>query len=556
MAGFPGETAISDQSMPSAPDLRAVLKRAWAVFLRWRRKPIRATDHDAVIASVCAEGDISARYNVMVMLSCGIAILGLLLSSPAVIIGAMLISPLMGPIMQFGFSLAILDWPMARRGIKALALGTLGAVALSALIVWLSPLNAVTPEILARTRPNFFDLLVAILSAVAGAYAVIKQKGATIVGVAIATALMPPLAVVGYGLATANWAIFGGALGLYLTNMLAISLTSCLVAKFFGFGLGEDAKVGRWQTLAILGVFAVLSVPLGLSLRQLASEALLTSEARSALEEIFPAPENHIYGVNVNFPRSGGIEVEALVLTQQTRPGLEAQVQKQLTQKLNEPVSLSLSQAPVNARESVDRQAVEEMMSQSNASLARQIQARMKPDMAQLTAGEMGVTRLHVSQDSDAQSVMVRLDAPSAGQLIQLHAAQQRLAEKYPGWRFIIRPQMDALPPVIFAPASDTLDADATALVQALAWTLTSNTVQTVEVTGYSDSSGSRAANRRIAAARARAVGDVLEAAGLTVHLATDFPATDQRQIERQRGLSWFRKVRVAPAQAADQAGP
>ena len=500
-----------------------------------------ATDHAGVIAHLCAEGDISARYCVMVVLSCGIAILGLLLSSPAVIIGAMLISPLMSPIMQFGFSLAVLDWPMARRGLNALALGTALAVAQAALIVWLSPLNTVTPEILARTRPNFFDLLVAILSGVAGAYAIIKQKGETIVGVAIATALMPPLAVVGYGLATHNWAIFGGALGMFLTNMLAISLTACLVAKFFGFGFGfaHDAKASLWQMTAIVGVFAVLSVPLGFSLRQLASEAVLTAQARKALQEFFPAPQNHIYGVNVGFPNKG-IEVDALVLTRKTRPGLEAEVQRRLAARLGRPVTLSLSQAPVNVRESLDRQAVEEMMNKSNARLAQQIE----PDMAEVTAAELGVARLGVSQDRAGRRVLVRVRAPTAERLIALRAARDGLARKYPGWRIAVR--VEVLPPVPFAEASGELDGNAARLVDAIAWALKSSGTMAAEVTGFSDLSGNRAANRRLAAQRAGQVAEALQAQGLATSVAIQFPAPGQRAGEREHGQSWFRAVRVS----------
>lgn len=477
----------------------------------------------------------------MVVLSCGIAILGLLLSSPAVIIGAMLISPLMGPIMQFGFSLATLDYAMARRGLKALALGTLLAVAQAALIVWLSPLNAVTPEILARTRPNFFDLMVAVLSAVAGAYAVIKQKGETIVGVAIATALMPPLAVVGYGLATRNWAIFGGAFGLFLTNMLAIGLTACLVAKFFGFT--RDARASLWQMVAILGVFAALSIPLGLSLRQLASEAWLTTQARKTLDEIFPAPRNRVYGVNVTFP-DNTVEVDALVLTSQMHPVRESEAQRLLSEKLRRPVSLSLSQSPMNAREILDRQAVEEMMSQSNARLARQAQ----PDMAQIAAGETGVARLLVSQDVTSRSVLVRPDAVSGPQLVQLRAAQERLSQRYPDWRFIVRPPLDRLPPIDFEGRNDTPDDDAAQLIDAIAWTLKTNEVNLVDVTGYSDSGGTRKDNQRLATARAAAVTTLLEAQGLTVRLSTAFPAPDQKALEREHGLIWFRKARIAPA--------
>lgn len=478
----------------------------------------------------------------MVVLSCGIAILGLLLSSPAVIIGAMLISPLMGPIMQFGFSLAVLDYAMARRGLKALALGTALAVAQAALIVWLSPLNAVTSEILARTRPNFFDLMVAVLSAVAGAYAVIKQKGETIVGVAIATALMPPLAVVGYGLATRNWAIFGGAFGLFLTNMLAISLTACLVAKFFGFGAHRDTKTSIWQTVAIVGIFMALSVPLGLSLRQLANEAWLTTQARKTLADIFPAPQNHLYGVNVAFP-DDHIEVSALVLTRQMRPGLEDKAQGELSKRLNRPVSLSLSQTPADAREFLDRQAVEEMMNQSSARIARQTQ----PDMVQIAASETGVERLYVSQDPATHSVLVRPDAVDAQRLLQLRAAQERLAHQYPDWRFVIRPELDALPPIAFEGRSDALDDNAAQLTGTIAWVLKTNGVTKVDVIGYSDSGGTRAANQRSAAARAAAVAQMLEAEGLVTQRSTGFPAPDQRAVEREHGLISFRKVRIAP---------
>ena len=84
----------------------------------------------------------------------------------------------------------------------------------------ISPIQTVTEEIAARTQPNLFDLLVALFSALAGSYAVIRGREGTIVGVAIATALMPPLAVVGFGLATLNWTVFGGALGLFIPNLV------------------------------------------------------------------------------------------------------------------------------------------------------------------------------------------------------------------------------------------------------------------------------------------------------------------------------------------------
>jgi uncharacterized hydrophobic protein (TIGR00271 family) len=222
-------TDTAEQKPPRRPEWYRRLRVA-----RWRG--IRSIDHMEVVDHVHEEGGLSGRYLFMTAMSCGIAILGLLLSSPAVIIGAMLISPLMGPIMLMGFSLSILELKALRESIVSLAVGTGLALATSFLIVFLSPLTDVTPEILARTRPNFFDLLVAVFSGLAGGYAVIHRKGETIVGVAIATALMPPLAVVGYGLATAQFQIAAGAFFLYMTNLLAIALSVTVLSRFYGFG--------------------------------------------------------------------------------------------------------------------------------------------------------------------------------------------------------------------------------------------------------------------------------------------------------------------------------
>ncbi|MEO0698516.1 MAG: DUF389 domain-containing protein, partial [Pseudomonadota bacterium] len=171
----------------------------------WLQDVIGTVNQTEVIEKRRAECVMSERYLFMTAMSGGIAVLGLLLSSPAVVIGAMLLSPLMDPIMGLGFALAIGDYHWLRQSARSLAWGTLMAIALTALVVYLSPIQTITPEIAARTQPNLFDLFVALFSALAGAYAMIRGRDGTIVGVAIATALMPPLAVVGFGLATWNW---------------------------------------------------------------------------------------------------------------------------------------------------------------------------------------------------------------------------------------------------------------------------------------------------------------------------------------------------------------
>ena len=162
------------------------------------------------------------------------------------------------------------------------------AVAFTALVVTVSPLQAVTSEILARTRPNLFDLLIAVLSALAGAYATIRGKGATIVGVAIATALMPPLATVGFGIATGSAEIAGGALALFFTNLLAIALCAAIMARLFGFGTSLSPQQSRRQAIGIIVVFIAMAVPLGLSLRRIAWESVATRQLRAAVENSFP----------------------------------------------------------------------------------------------------------------------------------------------------------------------------------------------------------------------------------------------------------------------------
>jgi uncharacterized hydrophobic protein (TIGR00271 family) len=225
---------------------KKTLKMHAKIYAWWKAKYVSDINHQDVAEYVRNEGIISSRYGFMVSMSCAIAILGLLLSSPAVVIGAMLISPLMSPIMSLGFSLSVLDFKQMKKSLEALVCGIIVALTISWLIVMFSPITDATPEILTRTQPNLFDLLVAIFSGLAGGYAVIKRKGETIVGVAIATALMPPLAVVGFGLATSNMSIAKGAFMLFMTNLFAISLSVTLMTKFYGFGGEHSPKHTAW----------------------------------------------------------------------------------------------------------------------------------------------------------------------------------------------------------------------------------------------------------------------------------------------------------------------
>lgn len=238
-------------------------------------------DHEEIYQEIYENRQFNAVYLMMLVMATMIAMLGLLLNSPAVIIGAMLISPLMGPILSVGLSLTVADWKLARKSAINIALSFVEAVVISALITAISPLKDATPEILARTQPNLMDLLVAVFSGVAGTLALTSRKGGlTIIpGVAIATAVIPPLSIVGYGLATAQWQVAGGAFMLFFTNLMAIVVSADLIFLLVGFRPAErmteedrQKLIGKRILVSTL-VLLLLSLPLLRTLMRAAQQA-------------------------------------------------------------------------------------------------------------------------------------------------------------------------------------------------------------------------------------------------------------------------------------------
>jgi uncharacterized hydrophobic protein (TIGR00271 family) len=171
-----------------------------------------AEDKREIIENIKDDSNISsARFWVLVF-AIGICSVGLNINSIPVVIGAMLISPLMGPIVSMGMALAIYDWGLMRRSFRNLLILTTISIVVSALYFALSPISNAQSELLARTTPTIFDVLIAIFGGLAGFIGLSRAKQNNIVpGVAIATAIMPPLCTVGYGLATAQWQFVYGA---------------------------------------------------------------------------------------------------------------------------------------------------------------------------------------------------------------------------------------------------------------------------------------------------------------------------------------------------------
>lgn len=192
-----------------------------------------------------------------------IASVGLNVNSTAVIIGAMLISPLMGPIMGIGLALGTNDVALLKSASKNLLIMMAISLLASCIYFLVSPLELVNPtELEARTRPTIYDVLIALFGGLAGILeSCRKEKGTVLSGVAIATALMPPLCTAGYGLANGNWAFFTGASFLFLINCVFIILATYVMVKYFHFEeVTYSDNVIRKRTRTVISIVTILVV--------------------------------------------------------------------------------------------------------------------------------------------------------------------------------------------------------------------------------------------------------------------------------------------------------
>lgn len=190
-----------------------------------------------------------------------IASIGLNVNSAAVIIGAMLISPLMGPILGFGLALGINDSELLRRSLRNLSIAVVISVVTSTIYFLLSPLDDVQSELLARTQPTFYDVLIAFFGGAAGIVSMSrKERGGAVAGVAIATALMPPLCTAGFALASGNMKFFAGAIYLFLINSVFIGLSTFLFVRYLKFkrvkvqNEVDQKKLNRWLAFVVIVV--------------------------------------------------------------------------------------------------------------------------------------------------------------------------------------------------------------------------------------------------------------------------------------------------------------
>lgn len=200
------------------------------------------------------------------ILACAIIIasVGLNVNSTAVIIGAMLISPLMGPIVGAGFGLGMYDFELLKKSLKNLVIATFVSLATSTIYFYISPFKEAQSELLARTSPNIYDILIAFFGGLVGVIAVTRvEKGNPIPGVAIATALMPPLCTAGYGLALGNYLYFFGAMYLYTINCVFICIATFVIVKYLNYPIAQhlDLRHQKRVKYGITILILLLIVP-------------------------------------------------------------------------------------------------------------------------------------------------------------------------------------------------------------------------------------------------------------------------------------------------------
>lgn len=265
-------------------------------------------DIDHGQASLSIRNNIAFKGPNVFILACAIIIasVGLNVNSIPVIIGAMLISPVMGPILGFGFGLSVQDFRLVKDSFENFGIMVGISIVASTLFFVLSPLTLENPsELLARTNPTIYDVLVALFGGIAGMLETCrKEKGTVISGVAIATALMPPLCTVGYGLSILNWSYVIGALYLFLINSIFIALATLLTARYLKFPvvneINLDGKHQRLSRRAFIALMLIIIVPSIFSATAMIRENNFKIHAERVISRNKTLGKGFIYDYKVN----------------------------------------------------------------------------------------------------------------------------------------------------------------------------------------------------------------------------------------------------------------
>ena len=327
-----------------------LIKREWNLFNHLRTKNGEKIRSEDDLSNDFFQEILGANFFILLALATAIATFGLLSNSAATIIGAMIIAPLMIPIMSLAFSLVILDLRLVSYSLVKLFLGIALTVLIAFFATELIGFQVPGSEILARTEPTLLDLGVAIAAGVAGAFAKIRRSVSdAIPGVAISVALVPPLCVVGIGLATSDFKFSIGAFMLFLTNLVGIIISADIIFLWQSYGSWRKA-IGSLSILILSMI--IISLPLNLSFQEMIAE----NRVRHAISEyrrIFSTDiKGYITSIKVDL-QDDELLVEIGIVREPTKSN-EIAPQKTLqflqafiSEKVGKPVHLKIRVLPV-----------------------------------------------------------------------------------------------------------------------------------------------------------------------------------------------------------------
>ena len=291
--------------------------------------------------------DPSFNYYMLLFLSGVISTLGLLAGSTAAIIGAMIVAPLMGPITGMAFAITMGNRRLLKRSGLAVLTGSLLTVGTAYLICSIIGLNTLNAEILQRTRPTLIDLVIGLAAGAAGSFATTRREVAdALPGVAIAVALVPPLSVIGIGLAFKNQSVFVGSTLLFVTNLAGIILSGGLVFIWQDYGSIKRAKRGLTASTIVI---ALLGIPLGLAMRDLIIEERARSFVSTLLRrESETFKDTDIRALRVRSQNNTlNVDLEVAATTNTISDNQINLVHTFLEQELERPINLNVSIFPV-----------------------------------------------------------------------------------------------------------------------------------------------------------------------------------------------------------------
>ncbi|MGE5660324.1 MAG: DUF389 domain-containing protein [Actinomycetota bacterium] len=295
---------------------------------------------EAMYLSLLEEAQLNLNYMILTVGACLIATFGLIANSTAVIIGAMIVAPLMMPLRGLAFGALEGNPVLFRRSLSSLLVATLVAIFLSYSLGLLLNFPEFGSEVLARTQPNLIDLGIAVAAGGISGFAKVRPRiSDALAGTAIAVALMPPLCVVGLSLSQKMWQFSWGALLLYLTNFLGITLACMLVFVWAGYSPLAKSRKALFWALALTGV---LVIPLGASFVQLLRQAQLQATIRKILvsRTVTVGQQVELINTEVNWTAAPP-EVRLIVLAKQPLTAKQvALVEQFLTREMRQPFQL------------------------------------------------------------------------------------------------------------------------------------------------------------------------------------------------------------------------